>query len=494
MKTPAGLRAKIAVLFSSLVAVCGAAEYDSVAFPPEVHAARRAALMESAGDGVVIVPGRYLANYPIAPRQDADFWYLTGVESPYSILVIVNTEDSVRELLFLPDEFQFAPYNYPQNDLRFRNATWNRPQFPSPGTDAVSETGIREIYPIDEFRQRLIDVVGERQRILFADGGESLYAPPGITPPLTINQSLRNELAALFPNARFENPSTDIRRMRMVKDEHEIERIRRATNISIESLKEAARAIRPGVTPLEIAGLIEYVWTREGGQGYTVGRNVSSGENSLLHYPLVFAMYNVGNYQMRDGELAFLDYGLSQSDMYFSDLSRTYPVSGKFSPEQRMYYEIMLEATDAAIAAVEPGATMLDAIKAAATVFKNHGLERYEDIDTMGIDNVWGIFPSPTHFIDEDGNSGPDNVWVRALGHGIGINIVAEIDNDTILRPGMVFTVEPKLYSPELGSAIMIEDMILVTEDGRENLSAALPRTPDEVEALMAEPSRISNQ
>lgn len=104
----------------------------------------------------------------------------------------------------------------------------------------------------------------------------------------------------------------------------------------------------------------------------------------------------------------------------------------------------------------------------------------------MGADKVWGIFPSPTHFLSESGTSGPDTgLRIRALGHSIGVNIVAPFPPGTVLEVGMVFTVEPKLYIPELGTGMMVEDVVVVTANGYENLSASIPRDADDIEALL---------
>jgi Xaa-Pro aminopeptidase len=193
---------------------------------------------------------------------------------------------------------------------------------------------------------------------------------------------------------------------------------------------------------------------------------------------------------MRNGELLYIDYGAAEVDMYAADICRTFPVSGRFTPEQRRYYEIVLEAMDAALAEIRPGVMMIDVIRAAAGVFRAHGLEPGEDIARMGPDRVWGIMPSPTYWLAKNGEltnySGARGTGVRDLGHHVGLEALDSRDYSTPLVPGMVFTVEPKIYIPDAGIAIMIEDMILVTEDGYENLSAAAPKTVEEIERLMA--------
>jgi Xaa-Pro aminopeptidase len=163
-------------------------------------------------------------------------------------------------------------------------------------------------------------------------------------------------------------------------------------------------------------------------------------------------------------------------------------VSGKFTPEQRKYYDIVLEAQEAAIAAIKPGVMMVDVIKVAARVFQKHGLEQYEDVAKMGEDKVWGIMPSPTHYLTR--NAGivrysPLGRGVRDLGHHIGLEVQDSRDYSKPLAPGMVVTIEPKIYIPDKNIAIMIEDMILVTPTGHENLSASLPKKAADMERLM---------
>jgi len=463
--------------------------YDSVAFDPAVHAQRRARLMESLGDGVLIVAGHYLIGSDGVPRQEPNFWYLTGVESPYAFLVVAKSGDSLREVLFLPERFQFASANYPQQDARFRHATWNQPMDRlSPGPDAELITGISEIHPLDEFRQRIVEIVGKKMDLFFVDDATKYYAPSGLSAPMSINQQLRQSIAALFPDAEISNPLAHIVRMRLVKDEHELARMRRASAISVTSLIEAAKFIKPGINALEVAAHMEYVWAQEGSQGVSHARMVAAGDTSLVLYSLQYENYNNANRVMQAGELAYIDYGIAESDMYSSDVCRTFPVSGKFTPEQRKYYDIVVEAEEAALAVIRPGITMLDVVKASAAVFKRHGLDRYEDIDVMGADKVWGVFPSPTHFLSDNGTSGPDTeLRVRALGHSIGLTIVSPLPASTVLQPGMVFTVEPKLYIPALGTGMMVEDVVVVTEDGHENLSAGVPKHADDIEALMAQ-------
>ena len=177
------------------------------------------------------------------------------------------------------------------------------------------------------------------------------------------------------------------------------------------------------------------------------------------------------------------------------DLCRTWPVSGRFTPEQRRYYDIVLEAQEAAIAAVRPGVMMLDVIRAAAQVFRKHGLEPNEDVKRIGVDRVWGIMPSPTHYLTRNAGIVRYTSFgrgVRDLGHHIGLEVQDSRDYSMPLAPGMVFTIEPKIYIPDKNIAIMIEDMILVTRSGHENLSARVPKRVADVERVIAEGRRMN--
>ena len=163
----------------------------------------------------------------------------------------------------------------------------------------------------------------------------------------------------------------------------------------------------------------------------------------MTFFSLLRENYNAVDRVMKAGDLVFIDYGAAEYNMYTADLCRTLPVSGRFTPEQRKYYDIVLEAQEAAIAAIKPGVMMVDVIKAAARVFRKHGLEQYEDIAKMGEDKVWGIMPSPTHYLAR--NAGivrysPLGRGVRDLGHHIGLEAQDSRDYSKPLAPGMVIT------------------------------------------------------
>ena len=430
-------------------------------------------------------------------RQGPDFWYLTGVESPYAVLVMEQSPTAPREsrsYLFVPTEFQFAGGQFPMADSMFRRAPWNRPgKRLVPGDAAARLTGVNEVLPLDSLVPRLRAMITKRGA-LFITTGSTLYTPPGLTPPLTHEAQFARSVAALVPGIEPRDIHPAIARLRAIKGPEEIAALREAARIAGLGLVEAMRATRPGLNDREIGGLMEYVWKREGAQRASFTPIVMSGPNLMTLFTLQRERYNAVNHVMREGDLLFIDYGAAEWNMYASDLCRTIPVSGRFTPEQRKYYEIVLEAQEAAIAAVRPGAMMVDVIRRAAEVFQRHGLQPNEDIARMGVDRVWGLMPSPTHYLTRDAGItrySAAGFGVRDIGHMVGLEATDGRDWSRPLAPGMVITIEPKLYIPELGIAIMIEDEILVTSDGNENLSASVPKRVADIERVMAEGRRV---
>jgi Xaa-Pro aminopeptidase len=469
----------------------GTADAQSdVAFPPGVYAARRERLTGETGDAAIVVPGRYLVGAHDLPKQDPNFWYLTGVESPYAVLVIVREGGKPRSILFLPGSYQFAGAQYPFVDERMRRAIWNRPvRRLAPGPEATRATGVDETRPLDSLARMLPAIVGARATVYLPLGATPMYAPSGFPTPLSELQQFSSGIATILPGKKLIDVTPLVQRMRLVKDSHEIAALREAARLSAQGMIELARVIKPGMNDIEAAGFLEYTWKRLGASRSAFAPIVGSGEAAMTFFTVMGERYNAVNRVMRAGELLFVDYGAAEVRTYTSDICRTFPVSGRFTPEQRKYYDIVLEAQEAAIAMIGPGVMMLDAIKAAAQVFRKHGLEQYEDVRTMGEGKVWGLMPSPTHYLARDAGIvryTPYGAGVRDLGHHIGLEVQDSRDYSRPLEPGMVITIEPKIYVPEKNIAIMIEDMILVTATGHENLSAAAPKRADDIERAMA--------
>lgn len=467
-----------------------AAAQSDVAFPAEVYAARRARLVAQLG-APIIVPGEYMIRHGGEKKQEPNFFYLTGVESPYAVLYMEpDGEGGVRDVLFLPDHREFAGAQYSFQDPRLVDSAWNRLiRRLEPGAAAEASTGVDATYPLDDFANRLAMMTRDAGTVYFAREPGTLYAPPGLTPPTTVRQQFEASVSEVLGGRILEDATPAIERMRVIKDRWEIDALRRAAEISAEGLIEAMRRIEPGMNDLEVAGIMEWAWKRGGSPRTAFPPIVASGPDAVSLFTIRSENYNSVDRTMEDGDLVFIDYGAAEWAMYGSDICRTFPVSGRFTDQQRRLYEIVLEAQHAAIAQVRPGASILDAIRAAAQVFQDHGLEANEDIDTMGAERVWGLMPSPTHYLTRGQGltqyTAVAGLGVRDIGHHVGLEATDGRDYTTPLEPGMVFSIEPKLYAPDFDIAIMIEDVILVTEDGFENLSESAPRSVDEIERIM---------
>ena len=453
--------------------------------PPSAYAARRTKLARAVGNAAIIVPGRHLVGQHELPRQDADFWYLTGVESPYAVLVMSGG----RTALFLPDTFEFAGAQFPMVDSGFRRAAWNQPRSRlAPGAGAARMTGIAETYPLRDFDARVREIVGAASTVALPAGGDSLYAPPGIAKPVTVERQMSRAIADRFRDRTIVDVTPHVRKLRLVKDQFEIAALREAAAISAKSMATLMHRVKPGMNDLEAAGILEAEWKRLGASRAAFAPIISSGPKAMTFFSLAGESYSAVDRVMQAGDLLFNDYGAAEVRRYGSDVCRTIPVSGTFTAAQRKYYDIVLEAQEAAIAAVKPGVMMVDVIKAAARVFRAHGLEKYEDIRSMGSDKVWGIMPSPTHYLARDGGITTYTRFgggVRDIGHHVGLDATDSRDWSEPLAAGMVITIEPKIYIPADQIAIMIEDMILVTPTGHENLSAAAPKRAAEIERAM---------
>jgi Xaa-Pro aminopeptidase len=237
----------------------------------------------------------------------------------------------------------------------------------------------------------------------------------------------------------------------MRKGPEEIELIRRACEVTAAAIRAAAREIRPGVDERTLEGVLEAAFKRGGAQRTAFDSIIKSGPNSLWPWRILAAHYDRRNRAMAAGELVIFDVGC-ELDHYASDVGRTFPVSGRFSPDQARRLRLVTSITDTIIAAVRPGVTLpeLRAVAEAATP-----PEERAHMQT-------GTF----------------------FGHHIGLDVGDANRLDAPLVPGMVFTIEPWYYDHEDGVAVFLEDVVLVTETGAENLTADLPRSIEELERI----------
>jgi Xaa-Pro aminopeptidase len=261
---------------------------------------------------------------------------------------------------------------------------------------------------------------------------------------------LRDRLASFA----VKDVSGDIHSMRVTKDKGEIALMRTAVAATVDGHRAAATTIRPGVGEGVVDGAVYAAFRAAGAEGMAFPTIVGSGYNATtLHYD-----QNVGT--CRDGELVVVDIG-ARYGYYCGDLTRTYPVNGKFSDRQREIYDLVLEAHDRVAEAMRPGISVFDLRKIAFEIFQSSGV-RDANGGTLG-----------QHFI-------------HGLGHQLGLDAHDPgAADEALLTPGMVITNEPGIYIPGESLGVRIENDFLITDDGAENLSPELPTTAHEVEEMM---------
>ncbi len=408
-------------------------------------AARRDALMIKIDGGIAVLQGAPDTRAYAAFRQDNNFYYLTGVEAPDAVLLLDGSKR--RSILFLP----------PRDE---NTEKWEGPRM-YPGPESSRRTGIDEVLDLSQFGAEL-----DKRKSLFRE----LYTPfsPQEVAATSRDRALQHDLArqndpwdgrpsresafvkhlqaGVGPEIQIRDLSPILDEMRRVKDAQEIKRLREAGRIGALGFREAIRSSRPGNYEYQIAAVAEFIFAWEGASGPAFFPIVGSGPNScILHY-------TKNSRRTERGDLVVMDFGPEYLH-YQSDISRTFPVSGKFSDEQAEVYRVVLEAQKAALAKVKPGATFSDLSAAAKEVLERSGLAQY---------------------------------LPHGVSHYVGMS-THDVGNTSPFEPGVVITVEPGVYIPEKDLGIRIEDTVLVTGDGCEILSGGVPKEIVDIEKLMSE-------
>lgn len=396
-------------------------------FPPEVYAARRAALMEKLGGGVVIIHSADAVGEHGA-RQDANFAYLTGItdEAGAILMLFPGGPDDANELLFL------QPYQ-PENDI------WlgERARL---GEALAARTGFDKVWRKSRISRYMTNIA--KDPILH-------YLGPIVGPDAPLPKSLEylQKIAARIPGARIENQWELLPAMRSRKEPREIALMKEAIKATIAGHKAGMSTVRPGMGENELQHAIESGFKAQNAYATAFPSIVGSGPNSaILHYER-------NDRVIEDGDVIVVDIG-AEYRHYASDITRTYPANGRFTARQREVYELVLKAQRAAEAKLKAGAHMRADLQAAA--------ER--------------VLRQAGHVDD----------FPHGLGHFVGLRVHDLGDYLEPLPEGAIITIEPGVYLPDEGFGVRIEDMYLVTKNGFERLTADLPRTSEEVEAFMA--------
>jgi Xaa-Pro aminopeptidase len=380
-------------------------------------------------------------------HQESNFYYLTGFAEPGAILLLApNSSRSGSPQS--PAEILFLPARNPAEEI------WGGPQLDPKDSSTAARLGFAAVREIGSLESELRRYARSYRTIYTllpeAHGSEETQAA---------ERSRVERLRKMVSSAELKDARPELAKHRQIKSAAELALIRRAVDCSIEAHLAAGRAVEPGMFEYQVAALMKYTFEKMGCANTAFHPLIGSGSRSvILHY-----MRNVG--RLESGDVVVLDVGAEFGD-YSADITRTLPVSGRFTPRQREIYEIVLGAQKAAIAAVRPGVRL--------TGREDGSLFRiaYDYLNAHG----------------KDKNGEPlGKYFTHAVGHSVGLDVHDAEDRSAVLEPGMVLAIEPGLYLPEENIGVRIEDMVLVTETGSELLTARLPREVEDVERWMQE-------
>ncbi len=428
----------------------------------DTFAHRRRRLTQQLTDGaVVITAGRDSARNNDVDhefRQQSSFWYLTGFDEPDAVAVLRPGAEEPYVLFVRPYDPQFEIW------VGYRAGVQG----------AIQKHGADAAYPIEDMKEKLPELLEESETVFYGLGSD-----PDMDEIISGLVRQRRGLAQRGGKAlvTLQDPKHAIDGLRLIKEETEVASLQRAIDVTRDGFQAAMAATGAGRYEYQVQAEMESVFRRLGSPRNGYPSIVASGANSCtLHYVTNRA-------RMQDGDLLLIDAG-AEVDYYTADVTRTWPVSGKFSAPQRAVYDVVLEAQRQAFAQCKPGA-LFDDVHLAALRTLVQGL-----IDL-------GALTGTVDGLIEDRAYRP--YYMHGTSHWLGLDVhdagrYRVGDQSAELRPGMVFTVEPGLYFGPLaedspaalrGIGIRIEDDVLITQDGHRNLSAAVPSSPEDVEALV---------
>ncbi|ELY2904012.1 Xaa-Pro aminopeptidase [Cronobacter sakazakii] len=397
------------------------------------------------------------SEYPY--RQNSDFWYFTGFNEPEAVLVLIKSDETHSHSVIF-------------NRLRDKTAEiWFGRRL---GQEAApAKLGVDRALAFNEIDEQLYQLLNGLDVVYHAQG-EYAYADTIVFTALDkLRRGARQNLSA---PATLTDWRPWVHEMRLFKSPEELVVMRRAGEISALAHTRAMQKCRPGMYEYQLEGEILHEFTRHGARFPSYNTIVGGGENGcILHY-------TENESQLRDGDLVLIDAGCEYKG-YAGDITRTFPVNGKFTPAQRAVYDIVLESLETALRLFRPGTSIQDVTGDVVRVMVK-GL--------IGL----GILKGDVEQLVAENAHRP--YFMHGLSHWLGLDVhdvgFYGPDRSRILAPGMVITVEPGLYiAPDAdvpeeyrGIGIRIEDDIVITETGNENLTASVVKSADDVEALMA--------
>jgi Xaa-Pro aminopeptidase len=432
--------------------------------PREEFAERRARLMERIGDGLAVVQGATEDAAYVKFRQNNHFFYLTGVESPRAIL-LVDGRTKMATLYLAPP-----------------NARAEASEGPllAPGEAAARLTGITRVVDRAEFANDLRKLAAEPRSLYTPFRPESRAAVTGDRVAVNLAATaadpwdgrpsretvFRDKLHAVSGNFKIENLDPILDAMRVIKSPREVALIRESTRIAGMAMIDAMRAAKPGMYEYEIEAIGDYVFKKNNAQFFAYFALVAAGTNSFWPH------YHAAQSQLKSGDLVLFDYAPDYK-YYASDVTREFPAGGKFTADQHELYGVYVKLYQALMTSIRPNVTaravIQDAVSKMDAILANWHFTKLKYQEAA------------RRFVD-----GYRNSVGRSLGHTVGMEVHDVQAPVELLKPGYVFTIEPALTVPEDRVYIRLEDVIVITESGYENLSGFVPETIEDVERVMA--------
>ena len=427
-----------------------------------IYKNRRNSLKESLPENsVLLIPGADMqyrnADSAYAFRQDSNFYYFSGFCEPTSLIAIVNNKDGISTIIFVP----------PKDKLR---EIWDG--YRAGPIGAVDDFLFDKAYDNTQIDTVMPDILNGSNQVLYAIGKKSGFDQKVIDWTTQAGSKDRHSKSINIIDA-----SSLLGNARLIKDDHEISLMRKACDISAEAHIEAMKSVKSIDSEQHIESLYCNEFSKRGGRFQAYTPIVAGGENACtLHYV-------ENNQNLKKSDLLLVDAGC-EYEMYASDITRTFPVSGKFSDEQLKIYEIVLEAMNAAIDQVKPGNDIMQP------------QEISERVITEGLIRI-GLLEGDPEELYKSGAF--KEFYMHKIGHWLGLDVhdagdYMEGDEYMKFKPGMITTIEPGIYISSSmdvddkwkGIGVRIEDDILVTKDGNENLTSKVPSDPKEIESLMS--------
>ncbi|HHX37467.1 MAG TPA: aminopeptidase P family protein [Clostridiaceae bacterium] len=373
--------------------------------------------------------------YPFS--VDRNFYYLTGLDRDGFVLILMKAGELRIEQLFIPPI-----------DPHFERweAKMVRPE------EATAVSGIKDVlysYQFDsEFSKKIFSPTVCKNAYIFTGIAE-------MHEPLTLAQTFASKIAELFPSLRIRNSLPLMLELRSTKTTEEVEEISQAVNLAGDAMIHAAKLLQPGIWEYQISAHYAHYLNMHGSKPRFRSVIAAAGNATLLHY-------NLGSYQCQDGDLVLMDVG-AMNNWYISDITRTFPINGKFNDKQRMVYEIVYEALEIAMGTMRVGideSVINEAIR--DHYFKAlKGIGLIKDKDEV------------------------ENYYMHRSGHPIGLDLHEFRYSRNVITDGCVQTIEPGLYISEWGMGVRIEENVFVTSSGIKNLSEQVPKTINDIENIM---------